>query len=243
MPTSDSADKFLDFCRHRYYDKSHTRFVTDADVSHCGFFSGKGLSMTTQTSKGTDPCANAKQAYKDARATEDQCDQAFKKASSELIQYQELMHIDPELCSTIWGKLSLGKWPEKAFGMSEDGYPATEHAQLCSAVLKKKRGHKAAQESATKAKAALDKCKGTKEYINWLRSQGQPESPDGGQDDSPADTEDSGQEDSSEAPADTDQGTVLAGNDRCGQPRTGHGHKGEPCHVLLGKDGICQYHG
>lgn len=29
----------------------------------------------------------------------------------------------------------------------------------------------------------------------------------------------------------------------CGAPRTGHGHEGEPCHVHLGPDGACQYHG
>lgn len=29
----------------------------------------------------------------------------------------------------------------------------------------------------------------------------------------------------------------------CGAPRTGHGHEGEPCHVHLGPDGTCQYHG
>ncbi|HZT57454.1 MAG TPA: hypothetical protein VFA21_02395 [Pyrinomonadaceae bacterium] len=29
----------------------------------------------------------------------------------------------------------------------------------------------------------------------------------------------------------------------CGQPRTGHGHEGEPCQVHLGPDGSCQYHG
>ncbi len=29
----------------------------------------------------------------------------------------------------------------------------------------------------------------------------------------------------------------------CFAPRTGHGHVDEPCHVRLGKDGICQHHG
>jgi hypothetical protein len=28
----------------------------------------------------------------------------------------------------------------------------------------------------------------------------------------------------------------------CGQPRVGHGHENEPCHVHLGPDGLCQYH-
>ena len=38
-----------------------------------------------------------------------------------------------------------------------------------------------------------------------------------------------------EQPADS--GRVV-----CGQPRVGHGHEGEPCHVHLGPDGLCQYH-
>ena len=29
----------------------------------------------------------------------------------------------------------------------------------------------------------------------------------------------------------------------CYASRTGHGHVGEPCHVRLGKDSICQHHG
>lgn len=36
--------------------------------------------------------------------------------------------------------------------------------------------------------------------------------------------------------------TVVSGQ-KCGQPRTGHGHEGEPCQVTLGADGACQYHG
>jgi hypothetical protein len=36
---------------------------------------------------------------------------------------------------------------------------------------------------------------------------------------------------------------VVVSGQKCGQPRTGHGHEGEPCQITLGADGSCQYHG
>lgn len=36
---------------------------------------------------------------------------------------------------------------------------------------------------------------------------------------------------------------TLVSSQTCGQPRTGHGHEGEPCQITLGADGSCQYHG
>lgn len=36
---------------------------------------------------------------------------------------------------------------------------------------------------------------------------------------------------------------TIVSRQTCGQPRTGHGHKGEPCQVVLGADASCQYHG
>lgn len=48
-----------------------------------------------------------------------------------------------------------------------------------------------------------------------------------------------------EAPAPAEEGAAVGGyaSSLCLAPRTGHGHEGEPCHIPLGKDGTCQYHG
>lgn len=49
--------------------------------------------------------------------------------------------------------------------------------------------------------------------------------------------------DTEEAYRACEESTVIVSGEKCGQPRTGHGHEGEPCQVALGPDGSCQYHG
>lgn len=39
------------------------------------------------------------------------------------------------------------------------------------------------------------------------------------------------------------ENAMVVSGQKCGQPRTGHGHEGEPCQITLGMDGVCQYHG
>ena len=39
------------------------------------------------------------------------------------------------------------------------------------------------------------------------------------------------------------ESATVVSSQKCGQPRTGHGHEGGPCQITLGMDNACQYHG
>ncbi|NWG86409.1 MAG: hypothetical protein HXY26_02685 [Hydrogenophilaceae bacterium] len=201
-----------------------------------------------------DALNQARQAYNDNRADYAQALQDAASARNRLYQATQANPGDPDydLYQEIRG------WADTMYGLAQAAQiPATPQqyqnapgripgyaSSLFSAVVKRENLQAAEPgllQALAQAQQAYDAC-----MQQW--QQNNPEAAPAGGNEEPAPAE-GGEEptppEGGEAPAPAEEGAAVGGyaSALCLAPRTGHGHEGEPCHIRLGKDGACQYHG
>jgi hypothetical protein len=130
--------------------------------------------MANSRSK-TDPCDGAKRNYQNALDAEKKAKQKFEQAWRELGTLKDLVSAQDYL--EVRRNLSVGDWPDILGPIDSpmQGYPSVTFVRKAKLVYKARRALEDARAAATDAGEALKDCKGTDDYLEWLRSKDKPE--------------------------------------------------------------------
>lgn len=124
-----------------------------------------------RSARSGNPCAAHEKDYERALKHEKDSKSRWVEANKEFNALKDTLSYTDFM--DIRRKLSIGEWPTRLLGPRNSpmqGYPSVTTFRRAKKVYETWHKHHAARKAATHTKGALDKCKKTPAYRDWLRS-------------------------------------------------------------------------